>query len=75
MRIVFNEDCLSHPRLLLQKLNALNVYQLNIYQHPNFMYKLRNDETPAILHNIIKILNINILQISPKPNLVLENVL
>ena len=31
VRFVFNEDRLSHSRPLLRKINALNVYQINLY--------------------------------------------
>ena len=32
-RILFNEDRLCHSRPLLRRLNALNVYQRNLFQH------------------------------------------
>ena len=32
-RIIFNQNKLSHSRPLLRSLNALNVYQINLYQH------------------------------------------
>ena len=32
-RIVFNENQVSHSRPLLRSLNALNVCQINLYQH------------------------------------------
>ena len=38
-RTIFNEDILRHCRLLLRSLIALNIYQINLYQHANFMYK------------------------------------
>ena len=52
-RIIFNKNKLSHSRLLLQSLNALNVYQINLYQHLNFMYKFKNKQTPKIFNDII----------------------
>ena len=52
-RIIFNQNKLSHSRLLLQSLNALNLYQINLYQHLNFMYKLKNKQTPKIFNYII----------------------
>ena len=51
---MFNEDRLSHPRPLLRKINALNVYQINLYQHLNFMHKFNNQETPRIFNDLIK---------------------
>ena len=50
---VFNEDRLSHSRPLLRKINALNVYQINLYQHLNFMHKFNNQETPRIFNDLI----------------------
>ena len=51
IRFVFNENRL---RPLLRKINALNVYQINLYQHLNFMHKVSNQETPRIFNNLIK---------------------
>ena len=51
-RIIFNQNKLSQSRPLLHSLNALNVYQINLYQHLNFMYKFKNKQTPKIF-NII----------------------
>ena len=39
---------------ILKNLNALNVYQINIYQHLGFMHKFNNNETPKVFNNIIK---------------------
>ena len=47
-RIIFNEDRLRRSQPLLKTLNALNVLQLNIYQNPNFMHRLKNDNIPKI---------------------------
>ena len=33
--------------------NALNVYQINLYQHLNFIYKIINKQTPKIFNDII----------------------
>ena len=54
VRFVFNEDRLSHSRPLLRKIDALNVYQINLYQHLNFMHKFNNQETPRIFNDLIK---------------------
>ena len=54
VRFVFNEYRLSHPRPLLQKISALKVYQINLYQHLNFMHKLNNQENPRIFNDLIK---------------------
>ena len=49
-RIVFGEDRLTHSRPRLQSLNALNIYQINIYQNANFMYKFKHSQTPNIFN-------------------------
>ena len=38
-RILFDEDRLCHSRSLLERLKALNVYQINLFQHLNFMHR------------------------------------
>ena len=38
-KIFFHEDILTHSRPLLQSLNALNIYQINLYENANFMCK------------------------------------
>ena len=52
-RIVFNKNQLIYSRPLLRSINALNIYQINLYQHLNFMYKLKNKKTPKIFNDII----------------------
>ena len=54
VRIIFNEHISSHSRPLLRSLNVLNVYQINLYQHLNFMYKFNNKQTPRIFHDLIE---------------------
>ena len=53
VRIVFNEDKLTHSRPLLRALHALNVYQINL-MHLNFMYKLNTNQLPSIFNDLIK---------------------
>ena len=52
-RIIFNKNKLSHSRPLLRSFSALNIYQINLYQHLNFMYKFKNKQTPKIFNDII----------------------
>ena len=52
--IVFDEDRLYHSRPLLQRLNALNVYQINLFQHLNFMHRLSIDNLPKNFNNTFK---------------------
>ena len=49
-RIIFNEDILTHFRPLLRSLNALNIFQINLYQHANFMYKFKKHRAPKIFN-------------------------
>ena len=51
-RIVFDQDKLTHARPLLRSPNALNVYQINLYQHLNFMHKVNNNVTTNAFHGI-----------------------
>ena len=51
-RIVYNKDKLTNSKPLLKKINALNVYQINIYQHLGFMHKFNNNQTPNVFNNI-----------------------
>ena len=51
-RIVFDQDKLTHSRPLMRSLNALNVYQINLYQHLNFMHKVNNNVAPIAFHEI-----------------------
>ena len=54
VRIVFNKDKLTHSKPLFENLNALNVYQINIYQHLNFMHKFINNQITSKFSNFIK---------------------
>ena len=46
VRIVFSENNMTHSRPLLRSLNALNIYQINLFQHLRFMYNFNKNETP-----------------------------
>ena len=50
-RIILNKDRMTHSGPLMKELTILNVYQLNIYQTLNFMFKTKLDLTPTILIN------------------------
>ena len=54
VRTVFNKGKLTHSKPLFKNLNALNVYQINIYQHLNFMHKFINNQIPSIFSDFIK---------------------
>ena len=54
VRIVFSKDKLTHSNLLFENLNGLNAYQINIYQHSNFMHKFISKQIPSIFSNLKK---------------------
>ena len=54
VRIVFNTDKITHSKPLFENLNALNVYQINIYQLFNFMHKFINNQIPSIFSDLTK---------------------
>ena len=53
-RIIFNEDRLCHSRPLLKDPNALNVYQINLYQNLNFIDRINMGNIPEVFHETIK---------------------
>lgn len=56
-RIIYNEDRMTSAQPLLNKLRALNIYQINIYQTLLFMYKIRNNLAPNILKSNFQHIN------------------
>ena len=52
--IAFHEDILTQSRPLLLSLNILNVYQINLYQHLAFMYKINKNKAPLTFSELIK---------------------
>ena len=54
VRIVFNQEKLTHSRSFLRSLNALNVYQMNLYQHLKFMHKVSNNVASLIFNDMFK---------------------
>ena len=54
VRIVFNENNMTHSRPLLRSLNPLNIYLINLFQHLRFMYNFNKNKTPIIFNNLIK---------------------
>ena len=45
---------MTDSRPLLQSLNALNVYQINLFHYLCFMYNFKKNENPIIFNNLIK---------------------
>ena len=52
--IVFNQEKLTHSRPLLRSLSALKVYQINLYQHVNFISKVSNNVAPLIFSDMFQ---------------------
>ena len=50
-RLIFHKDRMSHSRPLMKKLNALNVYQINLYQTISFMYQVKSCTLPKIFND------------------------
>ena len=50
----FNQEKLIHSRPLLRSLSTLNVYQINSYQHFNFMHKVGNNVASLIFNDMFK---------------------
>ena len=53
-RIIVNEDRLCHSWSLLKNLNALNVYQINLYQNLNFMHRIKMGNIPEVFQETVK---------------------
>ena len=45
---------MTHPKPLLQPLNTLDIYQINLFQHLRFMYNFNKNKTPVVFNNLIK---------------------
>jgi hypothetical protein len=45
-RIVYNKNKLTHAQPLLEQMNALNIFQINIYQNILFMFKYKLSLVP-----------------------------
>ena len=48
------ELSLTHPRLHSRSPNALNIYQISLYQHVSFMYKLLKNQMLKIFHHVFE---------------------
>ena len=47
-RIIMDKDLFTEARPLMKDLNILNVYQINLFQTLQFMFKLKNEKTPQV---------------------------
>ena len=52
--IIFNENNMTHSSPLLWRLNALNIYQINLFQYSRFMHNFNENETIITFTNLIK---------------------
>ena len=53
-RIIFNKNNINQIKTtLLRSLTALNVYQIKLYEHLNFMYKFKNKQKSKIFNDTI----------------------
>ena len=56
-RIISNQDRFTHARPLLQTLNTLNVYQINLLQVLLFMHKIKTNSSPRIFLHQFQTIN------------------
>ena len=54
VQLVSNQEKLTRSRPLLQLINALNAYQINLYQYLNFMHKVTKNGVPLIFNDMFK---------------------
>ena len=52
--LILKINIATHARPLMEELNALNVYQLNIYQHLLFMHKIKHDNISKSIKTCFK---------------------
>ena len=53
-RIIYNKDKFTHAKPLMKSLNALNVYQINIFQTLILMFKSQHRLSPTVFQNMFK---------------------
>ena len=58
-RVIFFADCLVHAKPLMLDMNALNVYQINIYQNLILLYKTHTGTTSPIFLSKFSKTNLN----------------
>ena len=51
MRIIYNKDKFAYSNPLMRDMNALSVYQINIFQVLKFMYKAKHMLNPRVFDN------------------------
>ena len=58
-RIINFKDKFTSAKALLEQINAMAVYEMNMFQTPCFMYLCKNGNTPSIFKHIYKLKPIN----------------
>ena len=58
-RLIYNKDKFTHADPLLKNLNALNIYQINIYQNTLFMLKFKLGLVPTYFTDSFFYINAN----------------
>ena len=58
-RVILFADCLAHAKPLMLDMNALNVYQINIYQYLILLYKAHTATAPSVFFNKFSKINHN----------------
>ena len=53
MCIIYNNDKFTHSKPLMRDMNALNVYQINIFQVLKFMYKSKHNLNPRVFDSML----------------------
>ena len=56
-QIMFNKDQLCHIQPLLKNLNALNMYQICLYQNLNFKHRIKMGNILKVFHEITNMPN------------------
>ena len=51
VRIIYNKDKFTHSKPLMRDMNALNAYQIYIFQVLKFIYKSKHNLNPRVFDN------------------------
>ena len=57
-RLIHFKDKFTHAQPILKSMNALNIFQINMYQHIIFMFKCKHNHVPNFYKNFFE-LNLN----------------
>ena len=55
MRIIFKHPKTSASEPLLRSINALNIFQINIFQTVQFMHKIKNKNAPRVFQDLFSV--------------------